>query len=358
MKTILIATSKFGKPVSDYYKALGNQFKNDRYKVIYIFDDQIKDLPKNSINTLYYTWPSKRPTRIKDFIFLAKIIKKEKPILCISNFGSTNIVSIISYIFRVKNRINYIHSTTKQIKVDSQKTILMNKFLRVRKKLIFRLNTHFFTNSDGTKKDTIENYNISEKKISVFPLLIKPVETDYISRDEREDSIVIVGRLSPSKGHKDLLHQFFNCVSDFPNLKLKIIGDGYLKDDLKNLALKLNISERVIFTGGIPNRDINSVFSTSLVSISSSKYEAYGLVNIEALREGTPLICTKTAGSFDILIENKNGLFFNMEKKYSLNTALKRILFNWDEFSKNSKRIFNDNYSLSNIKKHYKRRQL
>ena len=134
MKTILIATSKFGNPVSDYYKALGNQFKNDKYKVIYIFDDQIKDLPKNTNNTLYYTWPSKRPTRIKDFIFLAKIIKKEKPILCISNFGSTKVVSVISYIFRVKNRINYIHSTTEQIRADYKKKYSQDNILVGKKK--------------------------------------------------------------------------------------------------------------------------------------------------------------------------------------------------------------------------------
>ena len=67
-------------------------------------------------NIKYFTYPNQRPTKLKDFIFICKIIKKEKPVLCISNFGSTNIVSIASYVFGVPIRINYLHTSPNQLK--------------------------------------------------------------------------------------------------------------------------------------------------------------------------------------------------------------------------------------------------
>ena len=83
------------------------------FSVIFIFDGKVKNLPPNGKNIKYFTYPNQRPTRLKDFIFICKIIRKEKPVLCISNFGSTNIVSIASYVFGVPNRINYLHTSPK-----------------------------------------------------------------------------------------------------------------------------------------------------------------------------------------------------------------------------------------------------
>jgi hypothetical protein len=106
MESILISTSEFGTAIPDYFKYLGEEFNDKKFSVIFIFDGRVKNLPPNEKNIKYFTYPNKRPTGYKDFIFLCKIIKKEKPILCISNFGSTNIVTIASYVFRVPNRIN------------------------------------------------------------------------------------------------------------------------------------------------------------------------------------------------------------------------------------------------------------
>ena len=353
MKTILISTSKFGNPVTDYYKNLGNYFSYNNYKVVYIFDDFFKDYPKKIKNIKYYTWKNKRPTKISDFIFLIKIIRKERPVLCISNFGSTNIVSIVSFIFRVKHRINYIHTTSKQLSADSKKHWIKKKILKYRKKIIYSLNNHLFTNSLGTKKDTMTYYGVSEKKIFIYPLLLENSILKYKSFQERENSICIVGRLHPSKGHRELLYLFKNCLQNYPDLKLKIIGDGYLKPELIALSKKINIYESIVFTGNIPNKKINKIFSSSLISISASIDEAYGLVNIEALREGTPLICTKTAGSIDIINEGNNGLFINLNNQFSLSNSLEAILKEWDFYSKNALHTFKEKYKMNNIEKHF-----
>jgi glycosyltransferase involved in cell wall biosynthesis len=353
MKTIIISTSKFGNPVTDYFKNLGDCFIKKGYKVIFVFDGLFKDYPKETENIQYYTWKNKRPTKFTDFIFILKLIKKEKPILCVSNFGSTNVVSIISFFLQVKNRINYIHTTSIQLLTDSKRGFFKKKFLFYRKKWIYSLNTHLFTNSNGNKEDSYNYYKISKKKISVFPLLIKESKLKYKFFQERENCITIVGRLHPSKGHKELFYLFKECIKDKPNLKLKIIGDGYLKQDLIALAKDLNIIENVVFYGKVPNEKMNEIFSSSLIGISSSIDEAYGLVNIESLREGTPIICTKTAGSIDIVKEKYNGLFINFNDKTSLSYSIDEIINNWTSFSQNALNTFNENYNIENIEKHY-----
>lgn len=353
MKTIFIGTSYFGNPISDYYKELGCEFVKNGYKVVYIFDGLVSDIPNNSEKLLYYTWPSFRPTKLTDFVFLSQLIREHKPILCISNFGSANIMSIVSYFFRVKNRIEYIHTTTTQREIDV-KSNLKIKLLRFRKKLVYKLNTHFFTNSLGTKVDSMNKFGIIKDKITVLPLLIDSSSLDYRQKRQRDHTLIIVGRLDPSKGHESLLIQFSKCLSDFPELKLKIVGSGALKERLEELCEELKIFDKVVFSGHIANEKINIEFSKALASISSSKEEAFGLVNIEALREGTPLICTNTAGSRDILIENYNGVFYDNFQETSLKDSIRTILSDWETFSNNAKITFNNKYCFDeNISKQF-----
>src|SRR5690606_27298489 len=113
MNVIVIGTSFFGNPVSDYYRALSKVFSENGYRVVFIFDGMNKDLPISEKNISYYKWPSSRPTNIKDFLFAYRILGLYKPILTISNFGSHNVLTLLGFIFNVKNRIDYIHTITK-----------------------------------------------------------------------------------------------------------------------------------------------------------------------------------------------------------------------------------------------------
>ena len=73
MESILISTSKFGTAIPDYFKYLGEEFNSKKFSVVFIFDGRVKNLPPNKKNIKYFTYPNKRPTRLKDFIFICKI---------------------------------------------------------------------------------------------------------------------------------------------------------------------------------------------------------------------------------------------------------------------------------------------
>ena len=353
MNTIVIATSKFGNPVTNYYKELGHAFSKKGYKVIYVFDGSNFETYSDEKFT-FFSWPSKRPTKFKDFIFFIRLIKKHKPNICLSNFGSTNVVSLASYFCKVKNILNYVHTTTTQLKTDNQNKRFKTFVLKSRKKIIYNLCTHFLTNSTGNKKDFAKNYSIEFDKISTLPLLIKNSNSECKSLNKRDFSICIVGRLHNSKGHKRLFEQFKPLSEKYPNLILKVVGDGYLEDELKESALKLDMSNRVLFLGHVSNSQIGEVFSNSLMNISSSIDEAYGLVNIEALREGTPLLCTKTAGSKDIVKPYKNGLIYDRDTDLSFKNSFETIYKSWNSYSQHAIETFKNNYSLNAVDKHCK----
>lgn len=353
MKTIIITTSFFGNPVSDFYKSISEHFIKNNYKVIFIFDGLLDSLPENTERLKYFTWKSKRPTNLKDFVFFYKLVKKEKPILCISNFGSHNVVTIVSYLLNVKNRINYIHTTSKQLELDKTGSLLKSKTNKLRKKIVNKLNTHFFTNSNGNKNDFVKNQNINSDKISVIPLLINDTNKELKKYEEREFCLCIVGRLNHSKGHKNLMYCMKGVIKKFPKLKLKIAGSGSLHNELQTYAKELQIENNIIFLGNVARNEISNLFSSSLISISSSIDEAFGLVNIEALREGTPLLCTKTAGSLDIIENKVNGLFFDSKDVNSFVTSIETILSEYESYSNNARKSFVERYCLKNSIKSY-----
>ena len=73
------------------------------------------------------------------------------------------------------------------------------------------------------------------------------------------------------------------------------------RKNLKNLSRLLKVDKHIKFVGSVPNKDIGKIFSKCLASISASKSEAFGIVSIESLKEGTPILSTDTEGSRDIL---------------------------------------------------------
>ena len=170
-----------------------------------------------------------------------------------------------------------------------------------------------------------KSYKIKKNKISVLPYLLEKSKNNWKPLDKREFNICIVGRLSLSKGHKNLLYAFNECIKKYPKLKLLIVGDGPEKNTLQKLTKSLKQKSHVAFLGNIPNKDIGAIFSKCFASISASKSEAFGIVNIESLREGTPVICTNTEGSKDIIVNGKNGFIVDLTKKNDLAKKLKNF---------------------------------
>lgn len=134
--------------------------------------------------------------------------------------------------------------------------------------------------------------------------------------------IVAVGRLTEPKRIDRLLRVAALCKKDQLPVQFQIVGDGELRDELQNIARELNVYDKVEFAGYQSNP--YPFIKAADVLISTSAYEGFGLVLVEAMALGVPVISTKTVGPSEILQDDTYGLLTEHDE-YSIFEAVKKM---------------------------------
>lgn len=152
----------------------------------------------------------------------------------------------------------------------------------------------------------------------------KPLDKDVNSWMSRfEHTFVNVARLSPEKGQEKLLESFARIKSSTDiKIGLIIVGEGPLEQQLKTKARDLGISDSVLFTGLRSNP--YNILAKSDTFVFSSNYEGQGLVVLEALVLGTPVLSTDVVGPQSIL-EGGEGLLVDNNVS-ALATGMKQMV--------------------------------
>lgn len=165
-----------------------------------------------------------------------------------------------------------------------------------------------------------EKYNIESKCIYNF----KSFESKKVSKLD-EKRIISVGRLVPSKNF-ELLIKGFSLISDnYKDWKLDIFGEGVEKDKLSKLIDSLNMNNRIKllpFTNNIQEEYLKS----SIFSIMS-KYEGFGLVLVEAMECGLPIICSNI-DSFRELMSDESGIVLKENTPDQVKRAFEYLMQN------------------------------
>lgn len=138
---------------------------------------------------------------------------------------------------------------------------------------------------------------------------VAAVQAQFLSREAArtflglpQDSWIVgnVGRLHYDKDQATLLRGFKQALPDLPsNSLLVIMGKGPLEKDLKQLAQDLGIAESVVFTGNVPEG--KKYFKAFDVFALTSDHEPFGMVLLEAMAAGLPLICSNCGGGAEVV---------------------------------------------------------
>ncbi len=232
---------------------------------------------------------------------------------------------------------DYIHYI---IPIKGTRNIYPKRFARTISKNFMTKAECIITPSKKTEKYLKYKCKIKNKPIYVIPTGIDIVpfnrsnftieqknslkESLGISKDEKV--ILFLGRLGDEKSIDVVMNNLPSLFSSMPNVKFLIVGDGPSKDGLQDLAKKLNISNKVIFTGKVPWIDVPKYYNLGDVFVNASLTETQGLTFIEAMAAKVPIVA-KYAPNLSEFIENgKNGILVKHDSEFS--KAILSILTN------------------------------
>ena len=147
---------------------------------------------------------------------------------------------------------------------------------------------------------------------------------------ENKKIVLYVGRLMKEKNVKVLIKSFSIASKKLENAVLIIVGEGFLKKELMQLAYSLGISEKVTFTGRIPEKDLNMPFAAADLFVMPSLVELQGLAVLEAMASGKPILVAKSEDSAaaELVVEGKNGYTFNPKNEHELSSKIIKLLEN------------------------------
>ncbi|HET9590052.1 MAG TPA: glycosyltransferase [Anaerolineales bacterium] len=182
-------------------------------------------------------------------------------------------------------------------------------------KVFMRKCQHIIIPSEGIKEILIRDYGL-EDSYTVIPTGtdLKPflrADGRALRQNEgwQDDKVIVsIGRLAPEKNWETLLRAAARVYAKHRDMRLVLIGDGPEREDLEHLARELGIAERVTFTGKFSFEEIPTYLKAADLFSFASVTETQGLVTIEAMAAGLPVVAVDGTGTHDIVEHGKEGL--------------------------------------------------
>ena len=145
--------------------------------------------------------------------------------------------------------------------------------------------------------------------------------------DEHEKLVMYVGRIVYHKG----LEYFVRSAKHLgPDVKHLLVGTGDFRPELERIIEEEDIEDKVMFAGRVPNEDLPDYYTAADVCVlpSVSRLEAFGIVALEAMASGTPVIVSDIPGVREVIVEGKHGLLSEPMNSKDLAGKIRTILTN------------------------------
>ncbi len=158
---------------------------------------------------------------------------------------------------------------------------------------------------------------------ALFKTQINLEQLRYRFAQPEERLVLFVGRLVQEKGVSTIVEAapYLRGL----NVKIVIVGEGYLKEELIRRVNELGLSDRVFITGFLETETIRVLFRVADVCLIPSIYEPFGIVALEAMAGGSPIVTSGSGGLGEILEHDKTATFVYQNPE-SLAWGIKKIL--------------------------------
>jgi glycosyltransferase involved in cell wall biosynthesis len=179
----------------------------------------------------------------------------------------------------------------------------------------------------ANKTEVISN-GISPEDCAPFPA--RPAAA---ARPGAGPKILSVSNLKKTKGIDINIRAVAQLAGRYPQLTYLIVGDGEERQNLENLAGELNLQERVTFLGRLDHPEVMKTMAEADIFCLPSWQEGFGIVYIEAMAQGLPVIAVRGEGIEDVIVHEHNGLLVKPRSAEEVAEALDLLLKNPEKAS-------------------------
>jgi glycogen synthase len=216
-------------------------------------------------------------------------------------------------------------------------------------------------NSNYMKCELQRNFGLPFEKINVIPngvnlTMYSGIERDYDFRrnyaSDNEKIILYAGRLVYEKGVQYLIGAMPKILQNYHDAKLVIAGKGGMIDELKAEVDHLGLGNKVYFTGYMDHKSLCKLYKCADISVFPSTYEPFGIVALEGMLAGNPIVVSDIGGLNEIVEHGVNGMKSYAGNSNSIADSILTLLFDHklcNEISKNAKAKVKELYNWTKI---------
>ena len=204
---------------------------------------------------------------------------------------------------------------------DSSKLMLLHRATKSLSHRIWRSASRVFAVSDGLRQLAEESFpDVSVEVIHNGVDIIDPRLLSVRAHDVSSLRLVCVSRLIPRKGIADLLQALAGLTN--VECELTVAGEGPIDTELKGLAAKLGISDRVKFVGYKSPEELNQCYVDADAFVLPTRSDAFANVILEAMAAALPVIATDVGGVAEAVVDGETGILVEPKQPDQLASAI------------------------------------
>lgn len=174
--------------------------------------------------------------------------------------------------------------------------------------------------------ERLDEYGVNGSQLVIVPNGVDVDKYQLPDINRNKNALITIGRLSKRKGQDTTLRAFQKVHRQIPEAHLHILGKGPAREDLEELALQLNIFDAVTFHGYASTRQKVRLMNESGLFIFASRQEGFGLVLLEAMAAGLPIVARKLPVYEDFFIQGEHGRLVSNQDPQRLADATVELL--------------------------------
>jgi len=190
--------------------------------------------------------------------------------------------------------------------------------------------------SQSMKNEICSHFNLPLDKVDVIPNAIDA--TKYQASVDRgsvrqrygvgygEKLILCVGRLVPQKGIEYFIRAIPIIAKRYPEAKFIIVGEGWSRDILEAEARSSGQGRKIQFTGFASDQEVINLMTSADALVVPSVYEPFGIVALEGMATGVPVVASKVDGLAEVIEHDRTGVFVYPRSPESIAWGVDQVL--------------------------------